>query len=175
MSKEAQARIKINKLLESAGWRFFDAAEGTANIALEPNVQLTQLRMDALGNDFDSASRGFVDFLLLDASGFPLVVLEAKAEKHNPLVGKEQARKSVRPCRSTTSPAPKCPATTMRSAGKTLHCATISMPSIACASCGTINRALRSPFSRLSNRGRRAFFLRWPPHQPQRLPRFWHA
>jgi hypothetical protein len=24
MSKEAQARIKINKLLEAAGWRFFD-------------------------------------------------------------------------------------------------------------------------------------------------------
>jgi len=93
MSKEAQARIKINKLLESAGWRFFDTAEGKANIALEPNVKLTQQRMDALGNDFDSESNGFVDFLLLDASGFPLVVLEAKAEKHNPLVGKEQARK----------------------------------------------------------------------------------
>ena len=24
MSKEAKARIKINKLLEEAGWRFFD-------------------------------------------------------------------------------------------------------------------------------------------------------
>jgi type I restriction enzyme R subunit len=26
--KEAKARIKINKLLEEAGWRFFDTAEG---------------------------------------------------------------------------------------------------------------------------------------------------
>lgn len=93
MSKEAQARIKINKLLEAAGWRFFDTAEGKANIALEPNVKLTQSQVDALGKDFESKTSGFVDFLLLDASGFPLVVLEAKAEKHNPLIGKEQARK----------------------------------------------------------------------------------
>jgi type I restriction enzyme R subunit len=27
MSKEAKARIKINKLLEEAGWRFFDTEE----------------------------------------------------------------------------------------------------------------------------------------------------
>ncbi len=32
-----------------------------------------------MGNDFDTTSNGFVDFLLLDESGFPLVVLEAKA------------------------------------------------------------------------------------------------
>ncbi len=30
MSKEAKARIKINKLLEEAGWRFFDSKEGKA-------------------------------------------------------------------------------------------------------------------------------------------------
>jgi hypothetical protein len=36
--KEARARIKINKLLEAAGWRFFDDAQGKANITLEPNV-----------------------------------------------------------------------------------------------------------------------------------------
>ncbi len=93
MSKEAQARIKINKLLESAGWRFFDDAAGPANIVLEPKVKLTQLQVDAFGADFESSSKGFVDFLLLDAQGFPLVVLEAKAESKNPLVGKEQARK----------------------------------------------------------------------------------
>jgi type I restriction enzyme R subunit len=28
--KEAKARIKINKLLEEAGWRFFDSPEGRA-------------------------------------------------------------------------------------------------------------------------------------------------
>jgi len=35
MPKEAQARIKINKLLEEAGWRFFDSNEGKANIVLK--------------------------------------------------------------------------------------------------------------------------------------------
>ena len=30
MSKEAKARIKINKLLEEAGWRFFDSEHGNA-------------------------------------------------------------------------------------------------------------------------------------------------
>jgi len=33
--KEAQARIKINKLLEEAGWRFIDNEQGNANIVLE--------------------------------------------------------------------------------------------------------------------------------------------
>ena len=93
MTKEAQARIKINKLLESAGWRFFDDALGKANVALEPQVKLTRAQVDAMGNDFESSGKGFVDFLLLDDQGFPLVVLEAKAESKNPLIGKEQARK----------------------------------------------------------------------------------
>jgi len=95
-AKEAQARIKINKLLEAAGWRFFDDAQGLANVVLEPNVKLTQGQIDALGNDFDAISKGFIDFLLLDEQGFPLVVLEAKAESKNPLAGKEQARKYAR-------------------------------------------------------------------------------
>jgi len=92
-TKEAQARIKINKLLEAAGWRFFDDVHGRANVVLEPNVKLTQPQVDALGNDFETAGNGFVDFLLLDENEFPLVVLEAKAEGKNPLIGKEQARK----------------------------------------------------------------------------------
>ncbi len=91
--KEAQARIKINHLLESAGWRFFDSEVGKANVVLEPNVKLTQNQIDALGNDFETSSNGFIDFLLLDDKGFPIVVLEAKAESKNPLIGKEQARR----------------------------------------------------------------------------------
>ena len=31
-AKEAKARIKINRLLEEAGWRFFDDENGPANI-----------------------------------------------------------------------------------------------------------------------------------------------
>ncbi|MGK2915953.1 MAG: DEAD/DEAH box helicase family protein [Porticoccaceae bacterium] len=93
---EATARIKINRLLEAAGWRFFAEGALPANIRLEPGVTLKSTDLDALGNDFETASRGFVDFLLLDARGFPLLVLEAKAENKNPLVGKEQARKYAR-------------------------------------------------------------------------------
>jgi type I restriction enzyme R subunit len=92
-SKEAKARIKINKLLEQAGWRFFDNEKGQANISLEPNVKLTQKDIDAFGEDFESTKNGFIDFLLLDEKGFPLVILEAKKEDKNPLDGKEQARK----------------------------------------------------------------------------------
>jgi type I restriction enzyme R subunit len=94
--KEATARIKINKLLEAAGWRFFADDSGAANIRLEPAVTIKSADLEALGDNFDKIERGFVDFLLLDARGFSLLVLEAKAEDKNPLVGKEQARKYAR-------------------------------------------------------------------------------
>ena len=93
MEKEATARIKINKLLEAAGWRFFDTEYGKANIQLEPNVKITEQEIDELGNDFEKRSNGFIDFLLLDEKGFPFAVLEAKAERLHPLIAKEQARK----------------------------------------------------------------------------------
>jgi len=74
-AKEAKARIKINKLLESAGWRFFDDETGPANIQLELNVKITKKDIDALGQDFESSKNGYVDYLLLDNDGIPLVVL----------------------------------------------------------------------------------------------------
>jgi type I restriction enzyme, R subunit len=91
--KEASARIKINKLLEAAGWRFFADASGPANIQLEPSVTLKTHDIDSLGEDFEKAGKGFIDFLLLNEKGFPFIVLEAKAESKSPLDGKEQARK----------------------------------------------------------------------------------
>lgn len=91
--KEAKARIKINKLLEESCWRFFDNSEGKANILLENNVKLTSTSLNELGEDFEKTKNGYIDFLLLDAQGFPFIVLEAKAEDKNPLFGKEQARK----------------------------------------------------------------------------------
>jgi type I restriction enzyme R subunit len=95
-SKEASARIKINRMLEQAGWRFFDDVNGRANIQLEPSIKVTKQALDALGQNFEKTSRGFIDFLLLNEKGFPLIVLEAKAEGLNPLVGKEQARTYAR-------------------------------------------------------------------------------
>ena len=96
MSNEATARIKINKLLEASGWRLFAGTDGPANIQLEPRVSLKTRDLDALGEDFEKTEKGFIDFLLLDAKGFPCIVLEAKSEDKDPLVGKEQARKYAR-------------------------------------------------------------------------------
>ena len=94
--KEATARIKINRLLEETGWRFFPDGDKPANICLETGVTIRTSDIDALGNDFEKISKGFVDFLLLDEKGFPLIVLEAKSEQKEPLIGKEQARKYAR-------------------------------------------------------------------------------
>ncbi len=93
MSKEAQARIIINKLLEEAGWRFFDSEEGSANILLENYVKITQQEIDAWGNDFEKTTSGSLDFLLLDNNNKPFCVLEAKKESIHPLTAKEQSRK----------------------------------------------------------------------------------
>jgi len=91
MTKEAKARIKINKLLEEAGWRFEDTKTGKANIQLEPNIKYAEL-----GDDFENEKHGFIDFLLLDKDGRALVVVEAKKESVDPLSAKEQARNYAR-------------------------------------------------------------------------------
>ncbi len=79
MSKEAQARLKINKLLEEGEWILIDTPTQRANV----RVELKTNKEDG---------RGFADYVLLDDKGFPLVVLEAKSEDKDPLIGKEQAR-----------------------------------------------------------------------------------
>ena len=61
-AKEAKARIKINKLLEDAGWRFFDNEEGPANIQLEANVKITKSQIEDYGENFEKVKNGFVDF-----------------------------------------------------------------------------------------------------------------
>ncbi|MCX5973358.1 MAG: type I restriction enzyme HsdR N-terminal domain-containing protein, partial [Coprothermobacterota bacterium] len=96
VTKEAFARIKIDKLLEAAGWRFFAQDNTPANIRLEPSVTIKSTDLAALGDNLEKTGKGFIDFMLLDTRGFPLIVLEAKSEEKNPLVGKEQARKYAR-------------------------------------------------------------------------------
>jgi len=96
MKKEALARIKINKLLEASGWRFFPDANGSANIQLEPTVKIKVEDLDALGDNFEKTTTGYIDFLLLNEKGFPFIVLEAKSEDKEPLEAKEQARKYAR-------------------------------------------------------------------------------
>ncbi len=96
MSKEAKARILINELLRRSRRRFFDDETGPANVALELQVKLKKTALENLGDDFEQTAHGYVDYLLLDENGFPIAVLEAKSEKFDPLVGKEQARKYAR-------------------------------------------------------------------------------
>lgn len=96
MANEAKARIKINKLLEAAGWRLLDSTDEKANVLLENRTAITNAGLDALGENFEKTESGYIDFLLVDDKGFPLAVLEAKAENIHPLAGKEQARKYAR-------------------------------------------------------------------------------
>lgn len=93
MSKEATARIKINKLLEEAGWRLLDDERGPANVLLESYARITKEKVDAWGNDYEEVKGGSLDFLLVDRNQKPLCVLEAKKESIHPLAAKEQARK----------------------------------------------------------------------------------
>ena len=87
MQKEAQARVKINKLLEESGWRFFKSDAGPATIIVEPNVKIEET-----GDNFEKVKKGYVDYLLTDDNDFPVCVLEAKSEDKDPLIGKQQAR-----------------------------------------------------------------------------------
>ena len=93
---EAVARIKINKLLEAAGWHFFPQGKRRANVCLEHGTTLTEKALDEFGQDFEKTSKGYIDFLLLNEKGFPFIVLEAKSEGKDPLEAKEQARKYAR-------------------------------------------------------------------------------
>jgi len=79
MNKEAQARLRINKLLEESGWVLVATDSRRENVKVETAIEY-------------EGKRGFIDYVLLDSKGFPLVVIEAKNENKDPYVGKEQAR-----------------------------------------------------------------------------------
>ena len=82
MAKEAQARIKINELLTTSGWRLLDdPVKGKANVTLESNVKIE----NNPGDNFEHVEtrNGFVDYLLYDANNYPICVLEAKSELKN--------------------------------------------------------------------------------------------
>ncbi len=100
-AKETTARIKINKLLEAAGWRFFAEGSSPANIRLEPNVTIKTSDLALLGDNFEKTAKGFIDFLLLDTRGFPPTGLKpaampyaAKGGRRNTPVRKEGVRAS---------------------------------------------------------------------------------
>ncbi len=84
MSNEATARLKINLQLAESGWHLLDTPSQRRNVLVEekaPGAAVSGLE----------TSSGFADYLLLDKSGFPLAVLEAKSSGKDPVVGKEQS------------------------------------------------------------------------------------
>lgn len=91
-AKEAKARIKINKLLEESGWRFFNSDEGPANIYLEPNVKITQKDIDSFGENFEKTKNGFIDYLLLDDKNNPLIILEANINQYKKNIDDENEK-----------------------------------------------------------------------------------
>jgi type I restriction enzyme R subunit len=78
------------------GWRFFDSAEGKANISLEHRTKKGKITGDSLGNDLENAPDGFVDYLLLNEQNRPVALVEAKRENIDPLTAKEQTREYAR-------------------------------------------------------------------------------
>jgi type I restriction enzyme R subunit len=94
MPSEAQARITINSMLEEAGWRFLPDGNGNReNVILEHRLSGRTFSPNAdLGQDFERAPEGFVDYVLLNTDGRALAVVEAKRESIDPLTAKEQAR-----------------------------------------------------------------------------------
>lgn len=93
-STEAQARITLYRLLEEAGWRFHPDANGRReNIHCEHRITRKAIEASQdLGNDFQNAPQGFVDYLLLNTDQRPVAVVEAKRESIDPLTAKKQAR-----------------------------------------------------------------------------------
>lgn len=57
--KEAPARIKINQVLEGAGWHFFADDDTPANIRLEPTVAISSNDISSPGENFEKATCGF--------------------------------------------------------------------------------------------------------------------
>jgi len=94
--KEAKARIKINKLLEEADWRFFETSAGKANISPEHRTKKGKFTNYKFGNDLENAPDGFIDYLLLNEQNRPVALVEAKRESIDPLTAKEQVREYAR-------------------------------------------------------------------------------
>ncbi|MFZ5516262.1 MAG: hypothetical protein ACOY90_06465 [Candidatus Zhuqueibacterota bacterium] len=61
--KETTARMKINKRLETAGWRFIQDGDALTNIRAEPSVVIKPAGIDSLGDNIEKDERDIVGFL----------------------------------------------------------------------------------------------------------------
>ncbi len=81
----------INPLLEKAGWSLKDRTKVVEEVdTKQSDFKKRDYRVvdETLRNDEDSA---YVDYLLLDGSGSPLAIVEAKRTTRDPVVGQLQA------------------------------------------------------------------------------------
>ena len=90
--KEAKARIKINRLLEESGWRFFDDENGYANIRLEPNVKIKQSDIDAMGDDFEKTDS---DLLAQYINRISSILKDSVQDKKDSIASLESLTNSV--------------------------------------------------------------------------------
>ncbi|MFT4244385.1 MAG: DEAD/DEAH box helicase family protein [Candidatus Woesearchaeota archaeon] len=92
LKNEATARLKINSLLEKAGWRLYNSGHKKTNVLVEDRVSLKKIDFDELGEDFEKTANGFIDYLLVDEQNSPILIIEAKRESINPLSAQNQAK-----------------------------------------------------------------------------------
>lgn len=91
MQKEVLTRIETHKLVEQAtGWRLIDHDQALGSVALKNYVKVAESSLDLCKNKFGDPIDALFDSLVLDSDAFPPVVLEAKCNDRDLLVGKEQ-------------------------------------------------------------------------------------
>ena len=73
--KKLRQELKLTNYSKTLAGGFFDNESGRANIVLDSNTKITQKDIDALGENYEKTKNGFIDFLLLDEDGYPLVIL----------------------------------------------------------------------------------------------------
>ncbi|MEX2493271.1 MAG: hypothetical protein WD425_16085 [Nitrospirales bacterium] len=73
-AREATARIKINKLPDAAGWRFFQDGHAPANIRLEPNVTIKSTDLESLDDNFEKTTRGHIEAEQVSANPKPKLI-----------------------------------------------------------------------------------------------------
>lgn len=101
-TEQQTRRDLIDPLLEKAGWDLGDRTKVVQEVDTKQsnfNARDYKTIDDTLRNDADSA---YVDYLLLDSTGSPLAIVEAKRTSRDPVVGQEQAEMYANDIRQQT-------------------------------------------------------------------------
>ncbi|MBA2869447.1 DEAD/DEAH box helicase family protein [Methanococcus maripaludis] len=91
MGNESTSRIKIDRLLQEAGWRFFEDEEGPATIFTEYVIPI-ETAVESKNGTVLKKEYKKADYVLCTDNKRPIVVVEAKREGIRPLSAKDQSR-----------------------------------------------------------------------------------